>query len=432
MLDGSSEPRRAAALCYALLAALMALSACSREPAKKEPVVAVQVRPAQRATIEHLVHAEAVLYPIHEAAITPKVSAPVAKFFVQRGSPVRRGQLLAVLENKDLAAAELENKGAYEQAQAAYQSTVKAGLPEEWQKAELDVQASKQALDAAQKVYESRQNLYRQGALPRRDLDQAEVVYVQARNQYDMAQQHLKALQSGGKQQQLKAAAGQLQSAQGKYLGAQAQLNYTEVRSPINGVVADRPLYPGEMASAGTPLITVMDLAQVVARAHIPQEQAALLKAGDPATISAPGMDETVQGKVTVVSPALDPNSTTVEVWVQAANPGQRLRPGSSVKVSMLAAKIPGAIVVPASALLTTPQGETSVMVAGADGRAHQQVVKAGVRQDDEVQIISGVKAGENVITKGGYGLPDNTRVQIEPAGEQSSDGRNAPASKQE
>ena len=56
-----------------------------------------------------------------------------------------------------------------------------------------------------------------------------------------------------GKQQELKAAAGQLESAKGKYLGAQAQLSYSEIRSPINGVITDRPLYPGEMATAELP-----------------------------------------------------------------------------------------------------------------------------------------------------------------------------------
>ena len=274
MLDRTWN-RIAPLLCCAVLAAA-GLSGCSQEAAKRGPVVRVQVAPAKRTTIERVVQAEAVLYPIREAAITPKISAPVSKFLVQRGDKVHRGQLLAVLENRDLAAASTENEGAYDQAQATYETAVKANLPEEWRKAELDVQAAKESLDATRKMYVSRQDLYRQGALPRKDLDQAEVAYVQAQNQYDIAQKHLQALQAGGKRQALKAAQGQLEAAQGKYAGSQAQLNYSEVHSPIAGVVTDRPLYPGEMSTAGTPLITVMDVAQVVARAHIPQEQAAL------------------------------------------------------------------------------------------------------------------------------------------------------------
>jgi multidrug resistance efflux pump len=128
------------------------------------------------------------------------------------------------------------------------------------------------------------------------------------------------------KDQEVKSAKGQLQSAKGKYLGAAAQLSYSEIRSPINGVVADRPLYLGGMAAAGTPLLTVMDTSSVIARAHISQDQAALLKIGDKATIAlrggSPGaaapdtqseQDEPIDAKVTIVSPALDQNSTTVE-----------------------------------------------------------------------------------------------------------------------
>ena len=95
------------------------------------------------------------------------------------------------------------------------------------------------------------------------------------------------------------------------------------------------------MPSAGVPLITVMDLSSVTARAHIPQRDAALLKVGDPATIEVPGLDKRTEGKVTLVSPALDPNSTTVEGWVQTKNPGGTLEPGSSVRVVARAYGLP-------------------------------------------------------------------------------------------
>src|SRR5438874_6918318 len=304
-------------ICCTALVLLSLLSGCSKDNGAKEPVVPVQVATVEKTTLQRTVTAEAVLFPLQQSAIVPKISAPVKAFYVKRGSRVRKGQLLAVLENRDLAAAAQENKGAYNQAEAAYETTTAASLPEEIQKAKLDADVAKETLDATQKVYDSRQELYKQGALPRKDLDQASVNLVQARSQYDIAEKHLNSLMAVGKQQELKSAAGQLESAKGKYLGAQAQLSYSEIRSPIDGVVTDRPLYPGEMAAVGTPLITVMDISQVIARAHIPQDRAALLKVGDKATITIPGVEKPVDGRVTIVSPALDPNSTTVEIWVQ-------------------------------------------------------------------------------------------------------------------
>jgi len=390
------------------------LSACSKEGGEKEPTVTVQVASVEKTTIEHTVTCEGVLFPLAQSAITPKISAPVKNFYVNRGSRVHEGELLAVLENRDLAAAAEDTKGAYDQAAAAYEISTASDLPQEIQKSQLDTQAGQKLLDAQQRVYDSRQELFQQGALPRKELDQAGVDLAQARNQYELAQKHLDALMAIGKQQTLKSAAGQLESAKGKYLGAEATLSYAEIRSPINGVIADRPLYPGEMAAAGTPLLTVMDISQVVARAHIPQQDAALLKLGDKATISASRETDSVEGRVTVISPALDPGSTTVEVWVQAKNPGQHLKPGSSVQLSMLVQTIPQALIIPAVSLLTAQDSATTVMLAGSDGRAHQKPVKTGVHQGGDVQILEGLQAGDRVVTSGAYGLPDNTKIKVE------------------
>jgi HlyD family secretion protein len=387
---------------------------CSKEKTV-EPSVPVQVTPVEKTTVQQIVSAEAILFPLQQSALVPKISAPVKTFYVKRGARVRKGQLLAVLENRDLSAAAEENKGSYEQAQAAYTTTTAASLPEELQKAKADVDSASKALEAQQKVYASREELFKQGALPRKELDQSAVDLTNARNTYELARRHLDALQAVGKEQTLKSAAGQLQSAVGKYHGSEAQLSYSEIRSPIDGVITDRPLYPGEMAAAGTPLLTVMDTSQIIAKAHIPQEQAQLLKVGDRATLTVPGEVKPVEGKVTIVSPALDPNSTTVEVWVQTKNPEQRLKPGSNVQVSMVAQVVPDALVVPASALLTASDGATTVMVVGSDGRAHQQAVKTGIKQGDEVQVVEGLKEGQQVVASGAYGLPDNTKITVEP-----------------
>jgi multidrug efflux pump subunit AcrA (membrane-fusion protein) len=102
---------------------------CSKEPAEKEAAVPVQIVTVEKVSLSHTVTAEAVLFPVQQSALTPKISAPVKAFFVKRGSKVHRGQLLATLENQDLAAAAQDTKGSYDQAQAVYETTTGAGLP---------------------------------------------------------------------------------------------------------------------------------------------------------------------------------------------------------------------------------------------------------------------------------------------------------------
>jgi HlyD family secretion protein len=414
----------------AAMTSLLISAACSSDKGDTEPIVAVQVAAVEKTTIQHTITTQAILFPKQQAAIVPKISAPVRKFLVKRGSPVREGQLLAVLENRDLSAAAQENKGSYEQAQASYETTTRAGLPEEIQKAEADAQQAQQALEAQEKVFQSRQQLFDQGALPRKELDQSRVDVTQARNQYAITKKHLDSLNAIGKQQELKSAAGQLESAKGKYMGAEAQLSYSEIRSPMAGVITDRPLYPGEMAAAGTPLLTVMDISSVIAKAHVPQSDAAALKVGDRGTMTVPGIDDPIEGKVTVVSPALDPNSTTVEVWLEAKNSKHTLKPGTSVQLSLIAQTVKDALVVPASSVITTPEGAPAVMLVGSDGRAHQKTVKLGIRNGDDVQVIDGLTASDKVVSTGAYGLPDKTKVKIE-AAEAPAEGSSKEGSKE-
>src|SRR5689334_10954991 len=277
---------------------LLPLTACSKQQAEPQPIVSVQAAPVKQGSISQTVTADAVLYPINQATITPKIAAPVLKTYVTRGSKVRQGQLLVTLENRDLTAAEEENRGNFETVQAQTAIAKQNSIPEELTKAESDTKAARENLDAQQKLFDSRQNLFNQGAIPRKDLDAAAVSLVQARAQFEQAEKHLDGLKAGGSEQEVKSANAQLVAAEGKHKGAEAQLQYSQIRSPIDGVVTDGPLYPGMQPQAGAPLITVMNLSQMIAKAHIPQNQASLLKKGDDATIKMSGLEDGVKGKV--------------------------------------------------------------------------------------------------------------------------------------
>jgi len=394
--------------------ALFLFAGCSTKEPEVVPEVSVQVTAAKKGDVSRIVAAEAVVFPLQQAVVTPKISSTIKSFAVQRGARVRKGQLLAVLENADLSAAATQSKGEYEQAEGAYVTSTASSIPEQIQKAELDATSSKAAADAQKKIAESRKDLFQQGALPRRELDAAEVALAQAQSQYQQAQKVLDDLRRSGKEQAVKSAGGQFNAAKGKLLASQAALSYSYIKSPINGVVTDRPLYPGELATANQPLLTVMDNSSLIAKAHISQAQAVDLKKGAEAEIRIAGQDDPIPGKLSLVSPALDPGSTTIEVWVQAAKPPDSLRPGMTVQISITAATAQDAVIVPNNSIFQTNDGANYVVVAGSDNVAHQKNVQLGIRGITETQIASGVNAGESVITSGGYGLPDKTKIKIE------------------
>jgi HlyD family secretion protein len=386
-------------LSVALVAGYLLAGCKTAAPADDAPTVTVQVGAAENEPIQLKVIADAVLYPRDQAAIVPKIIAPIKKLYVQRGSPVKKDQLLAELENQDLAGAHQKSQGVYQQAQVTYDMQV--------QKVAQDAKLAKQTLDSAQKLYDSRQALYKEGAISAKDVEDANVALTQARNAYDLAQ----------KQYDLKVAESQVNQAKGDVASAEANVSYTKILSPITGVVTDRPFYVGETPPSGAALITIMDLSQVVARAHISQLDATHLKAGDEASISVPGQGPALKAKVTLVSPALDPNSTTVEVWVQAPNPGGRMKPGVSARVTMIAQTVPKAIVAPAAALLTATDGVTSMIVLDTDNKPHKKKVKVGIRDAGDIQITEGLQGGERVVTVGAFELDkmdDMTKATIQ------------------
>ena len=191
----------------------------------------VDVAPVLQSPIQRTIRAEGLLYPRQQAAIVPKISAPVKRSYVQRGARVRAGQLLLELENQDLAGAAAESRAAFDLAEATFETTARATVPEEVNKAELDLRAAKDLLDAQQASFENRQNLHKEGAIAQKDVNEAQANLSQARSQYETAKKRLKDLQGFARDQAIKAATAQRDAAKGRNEAAQAQLNTRESRA---------------------------------------------------------------------------------------------------------------------------------------------------------------------------------------------------------
>jgi multidrug efflux pump subunit AcrA (membrane-fusion protein) len=402
---------------FALSLALTLIPGCKRAASDEEDTegaaVSVQAKHPTVGPIAEEIPADAILAPLAQAAIAPRINAPIRAEYVQRGARVHKGQLLVTLEDRDLQGSALDSKGAVTSAQAAFTTATQATIPEDVQKATLDVNQAKANREVANRTADERKRLLAQGAIAGRDVDIAVAAAVQAQAAYDTAVKHLQSVENTTRKTDAQAAEGQLTSAQGRLVNAEAQVSYSNLRSPIDGIVTDRPLFPGETASAGSPVITVMDTSSLLAKLHIAQASTQKLKLGGTADVTIPGLDDLQTATIALISPALDPGSTTVEVWLKLPNTGGKFKVGTPVHAILHGFTVPNAVLLPASVILPSDDGGTNVLVVQPDGTAKKVAVKVGLRTSDKVQILSGVTPSDLVITEGGYGLDDGSKVKI-------------------
>jgi multidrug efflux pump subunit AcrA (membrane-fusion protein) len=405
------------------------MAGCRRAAEEREPdpVVAVKVAKAVRGDVAESVSAVGAVTPRAEAAVSPRVGAPIAEMAILRDRFVRAGEPIATLEARDLRAAAGEADAAVREAEAAMRQTARGTNPEadaERQKALRDAEASVRSADA---LYRRREILFNKGGIPKKDLEDAQLRLRQAENELALARREVSIAASTLNPANAEIAASRLQQARDRAASAHAQLDYAVVRSPIGGVVTEQFHQKGDYVAAGEKLVTVADISRVVVKAQFPDTEVGDVEVGAIARLEpSAGHEEPLSGTVRLVSRSADPASRTVEVWVDVLNEAGRLRPGEFAKVTIATGGAEDAVTVPPSAVTFDDPTEDrgKVMVVDDASRAHEVEVTVGVRGDDAYEIAEGLRGGESVVVEGNYALPDGTRVRaVEAAGEGAEEG---------
>jgi RND family efflux transporter MFP subunit len=263
--------------------------------------------------------------------------------------------------------------------------------------------------------------LFKQGAIPARDLLASETDLKQAKAGYDVAKRSLDLLEHQSRDKDIRIAESRVGQAKARLAGADVQIQFTQIRSPFAGMVTDQFMFPGDMAKPDAPIFTVMDLSAVVARAQVPEGQASGVKTGQACSfdaVDAPAATAAPAGRVTVVNAAVDPARRTVEVWCEIPNGGRKLRAGSFGNVTVVTGTAKQALVVPLPAVQFAEGTRNGTIYLIDDKKiAHKAEVETGERAEGKVQITKGLKAGDLVIVEGAYGIPDATQVQAAEAG---------------
>ncbi len=394
---------------------LLLFSACHREEPDSKPVVAVKVARAEISNLSLYVRAPATLFPKEQANIAARTAGPIRQLRARKGDSVAAGQVLAVLENRDLEAQRLEAEAAVMDAQANLEKISSGTLVADVERARGQVATTEATLNQAQKIYDRRAELFQQGAIPQRDLLVSQTELAQAKTGYEVARKSLELLETQSRGKEIRQAESRLAQAKARLQLAEAQLQFTELRSPFAGSITEQFLYPGDMAKPEVPVFTVMDLSVAIARAQVPEEQTSAIQIGQKGDFTPADQNQTTfTGRISVINRSVDLARRTVEVWCEIPNTSRQLRSGVFGSLSILTGTAPQSVVVPLTAV-QFKEGTRSgwVMVVDEKRAAHKREVEAGEIIEGKVQIKQGLRPNELVIIEGGYGLPDGAEVRF-------------------
>ena len=404
---------------YLGLSALLGLAGChAPEEAAPKPVVEVKVARAETTEVRSSVRAPASIFAREQAGISSRLTAPIRKLLVRKGDTVANGQLLAELENRDLIAQRDEAAAAVTDAEANLQRVTSGTLPTDIERARGQVATAEAALNQAQKIYERRQQLFQQGAIPQRELLVSQTEFATAKTNLEVARKSLDLLENQSRDRDIQMARSRVDQARAHLKAIAAQLDFTEIRSSSSGSITEQFLFPGDMAKPDAPIFTVMDLSVAVARAQIPDSEAGQVRKGQACSFTpADHSEASFAGRVSVVNQAVDPARRTIETWCEIPNPQGALRAGVFGSLAVVTGVTPNSIVVPAAAVqFAEGSKKGTVLVVGDKSIAVKKDVETGQVFDGKVQILSGLEAGAAVIIQGGYALPENTQVRVQGA----------------
>ena len=387
------------------------------------PVVSVKVAKAEKEPIAAEVTAVGTIWPREKADVGAKISAQIKKMALLKNRMVKAGEVVAILESRDLQAQRAEAVGALNEAVASQRSVETGTIPQtnaEDQKALRDASAK---AAAARATYERRRALYSQGGISKKELEAAQLDLTTAEDEWHLAEQTIALRRRSLNPNDRALAAARVAQAQQRVETLDAQLSYATIRAPISGIVIDQFQYEGEFASAGGKLLTIADVSQVIVKAPFADTAAAALKVGDAAKVVPTDTSaEEMRGQISLLSRSTDPTNRTVEVWVTLGNSSGALRANGAAQVTVFANSKADAVTVPASAVTLDASNadQGTVMLVDDKSVAHERKVTVGIRTKDKMEITSGLQGGETVVIEGNFSLADETKVEIAPAENES------------
>lgn len=307
--------------------------------------------------------------------VAPRVQGRLVSVSVDMGDAVRRGQVIAKVEDREIAEQVRQAEASMEVSKATIRQ----------READLKV---------AELNFDRSKNLFSRQLLAKQALDDAESRYLAALAQLDLA----KAQQSQNE--------ARLQE-------LRFNLQNTIIASPVDGFIGKRNVDPGAMVNTNTAVASVVDISRLKLVVNVVEKDLRMVNPGDTGVVEVdayPG--ETFNGRIARVAPVLDPATRTASIEIEIPNPGYRLKPGMYARITLTVEERKNTLVAPKNAVIDF-ENQRGVWVPTEDTRAKFVPVNIGIEGPDTIEILSGLQEGDRFVTTGAGAVRNNDQLVI-------------------
>lgn len=338
------------------------------------PPMTVELASPSRANVAQQLTVVGNLVGEQTVAVVPKVAGRLEEVYVKLGDRVARGQRLGKIEDREIREQVKQSEAAFEVGRASIRQR------------EADLKFAETSLVRSKELFDRQ-------LLPKQTLDDADARHQAAVAQVELARAQL--MQSAARLEELR-----------------ITLANTVIVSPVNGFVARRAADAGAYVSQNAPVADVVDISLVRLIANVVEKDLRRVEQGEPARVEVDALPgETFAGRVARVAPVLDPATRTAQIEVEIPNPGHRLKPGMYARVHLTIEQRSNALTVPSNALVNI-EGRRGVFLAENNTAAFRPV-DVGIEEPARVEVLSGVKDNDRVITTGAAALQNGDRIVV-------------------
>ncbi|WP_169833032.1 efflux RND transporter periplasmic adaptor subunit [Geosporobacter ferrireducens] len=375
--------------------------------------VSVEAKEISPEAIEQYVNVSSKVTANNEITVMPKVSGTVKKVYVNLGDTVKAGDVLFEIDDTNLRLQVEQAEAALSAAQASYAINADVSLENQIIQQQASVDSYEIQYRDLLKDLENTKVLYEHGAVSKQTLDNLQSSTDKMKLQLDTARENLRLIQEKTVQATKKSGQASIAQAQVSLESAQTQLAYTKVKAEIGGVISANNVTVGATVSTQSPAMTIVNTDKLKFSFNIADDYINKVSIGSKVYITISAASETpYEGTVTYISPAADSTTMLYPVEIYIDNRDNNIKSGMFASLKLVVDKRENTVSVPLNAVIERGN-EKFVYIVDESNIAHKKIVETGIKNDVNIEIVTGVKNGERVVVKGQTFISDGSTVNV-------------------